>query len=62
MTTRMDVYKGYELKAIEQPDGRWMVEMVEVGGGGKPFLTQTHREQADAMASARRIIDNSRAP
>jgi hypothetical protein len=58
MTTMIEVYKGHQLTAIEQPDGRWMVEIVEVGGGGKPFLTQAHREQSDAMASARRLLES----
>jgi hypothetical protein len=52
------IYKGFQLTAVEQPDGRWMVEVVPTCGGGKPFFTQIYRERAGAMASARRMLDN----
>jgi len=52
------IYKGFQLTAVEQPDGRWTVEVVPIGGGGKSFFTQPYRERAGAMASARRMLDN----
>ena len=39
MPTTMEIYKHFALTAIEQPDARWMVELVRVGGGGKPSLS-----------------------
>jgi hypothetical protein len=52
------IYREFQLTAVEQPDGQWIVEAVPVDGGGKPFLTQVFRERAGAMASARRMLDN----
>jgi hypothetical protein len=34
-----------------------MVEIVEAGGGGKPFLTQPFGEKNEAIAAARRMLD-----
>lgn len=59
MTTWSEVYKGFYLTAVEQPNGGWMVEVVKAGGGGKPHLTQPYREQSDAIASAHRMVDNA---
>lgn len=58
MTTRIEVYKDHELKAVEQPQGGWAAEIVPIGGGGKSWLTTEWPEQSDAMAAARRMIDN----
>ena len=58
MPTTMEIYKHFALTAIEQPDGRWMVELVRAGGGGKPSLTLPWRTKDQAMDAARRTVDN----
>jgi hypothetical protein len=58
MPTRIEVYRGHQLKAIEQPNGMWMVEIVPIGGGGREAMTQPYALQDDAMAAARRTLDN----
>jgi hypothetical protein len=58
MTTMIEVYKGHQLTAVEQRPSGWAVEIVPIGGGGKPWLTQTAADQDRAMASARRMLDN----
>jgi hypothetical protein len=58
MATEIQVYRGHQLTAVEQPDGHWAVELVPTGGGGRPFLTQIYQTQSAAMASARTMLDN----
>jgi hypothetical protein len=54
--TTIQIYRGYRLTPIEQPDGSFRVE-ISTPGGGKPFSTKTFRDLADAMAEARLIVD-----
>jgi hypothetical protein len=58
MTTMIVVYKGHQMTAVEQPQGGWAAEIASVGGGGKPWLIMVWPERSDAMAAARRMIDN----
>jgi hypothetical protein len=52
------VYRNFQLVAIEQPSGRYRVEISSKGGGGEPVLTNEFRDVSGAIASARNIIDN----
>ncbi len=57
MTTMIEDYKGHQLTAVEQPQGGWVAQLVTVGGFGK-LLTMALPTQSEAMAAARRTIDN----
>jgi hypothetical protein len=59
MPTRMQmIYKDHQLKAFKEPHGGWAVEIVPVGEGGRTWSTQVWKGRSEALASARRIIDN----
>lgn len=58
MPTTIEVYKGHQLTVVPQPGERFLVEIVPIGGGGKPFLTQDAFTPADALAKARRLLDS----
>ena len=58
MERSIAIYRNFQLVAIEQPSGRYRVEISPKAGGGEPVLTSEFREVSDAIASARNIIDN----
>lgn len=57
MTMVVEVYKGFQLTVVEQPAGRFFVDITPIGGGGRTVATQAHGNASDALASARLIID-----
>lgn len=54
-------YKSHTLTAVQQPNGAWVVEIAAVPGG-KTLVTPAHSDLSEAMATAKRILDNGIQP
>ena len=57
----------YEVRAIEQPSGRWVFRLVAIGADpstwesdGKSYLTQQDAERAGYLAVAAKLLRSQR--
>jgi hypothetical protein len=57
MPMRVEVYRGFQLVVVEQPNGSYCVEIMPTGGTDLPVLTQDHRDASAALSLARLMVD-----
>lgn len=59
MRTTMEEYRGFMLTVVPQRNGRFQIDVVPVGGGGKVWATELHDTPARALEMAKLTIDRT---